>query len=115
MLKICSHESGTLKGSQKGSEEVSMGIGSHYRTSSLFATLGTLVAAIEGEDSIPQVPGGLTVMVIIYSANDTRVGVCSDKNSSSLSPGGTVIKTEWGQHLTCSLCQPSSLALEFTQ
>lgn len=71
---------GIPKGSQKGSEEVCMGLGSHHRTSSPFATSGPLLVAVEEDDSIPQVPGGLAAMIIIYSANDTEVGVCSDKN-----------------------------------
>lgn len=40
-----------------------------------------------------QVPGGLAAMVIIYSANDTGIGVRSE-NSPSLSLGGAVIKAE---------------------
>lgn len=108
---FCSHESGILKGSQKGSEEVSMGLGSHDGTCGPLATSGRLL----GGSCTPQVPGGLAAMVIIYSANDTGVGVGSDKNSPPLSRGGTMIKAELGgrgrRHLTCSLWQPSSPAL----
>lgn len=85
-----------LKGPLKGSEEASVGSGSRCRTSSQFVNSGSMVVAVEEEDSTPQVPGGLTVKVIIYSANDTRIEVCNDKNSPSLSLGGTMIKAEWG-------------------
>lgn len=69
-LTICSLRSGIL-GAQNGSEEVTMGSGLHPRTSSPSVSTSSLVAAVEEEGSIAQVPRGLTSMVTSHSADAT--------------------------------------------